>query len=120
MEIGKLNQRITILENRTEIDEIGNHTPRWDEVFSLWAMVTVKNSSENTDAGVTKEVQKTEFLIRMHPELCSADSTTHCIKFRDIFYDISAIIPYYNNPAYMKIIATARKAGGENGNSCIY
>lgn len=120
MEIGKLNQRITLLEHRTEIDEFDNHVAKWEEVFSLWAMVTVKSSFETTDAGVAKEVQKTEFLIRMHPELCSVDSTTHCIKFRDNIYNISEIIPYYDRKAYMKITATARKAGGENGNSCIY
>lgn len=46
MEIGKLNQRITILENRTVVDEIGNHTSKWDEVFSCWAKVSVKSSAE--------------------------------------------------------------------------
>jgi len=42
MEIGKLNQRITVLENRTVVDEIGNHTTKWEEAFSCWANVTVK------------------------------------------------------------------------------
>lgn len=37
MEIGTLNQRITILEHRTGIDEIGNHITKWEETFSLWA-----------------------------------------------------------------------------------
>ena len=62
MEIGNLNQRITILEHRTVIDEIGNHITKWEETFSLWAKVAVKTASETTDAGVTKEVQKLEFL----------------------------------------------------------
>lgn len=34
MEIGNLNQRITILEHRTVIDEIGNHITKWEETFS--------------------------------------------------------------------------------------
>ena len=34
MEIGTLNQRITILEHRTVIDEIGNHITKWEETFS--------------------------------------------------------------------------------------
>ena len=29
MEIGTLNQRITILEHRIFIDEIGNHITKW-------------------------------------------------------------------------------------------
>ena len=55
MEIGTLNQRITILEHRTAIDEIGNHITKREETFSLWAKVIVKTASETTDAGVTKE-----------------------------------------------------------------
>lgn len=51
MEIGKLNQRITILENRTVVDEIGNHTSKWDEVFSCWAKVSVKSSAEQVNTG---------------------------------------------------------------------
>ena len=54
MEIGTLNQRITILEHRTVIDEIGNHITKWEETFSLIAKVKVKKASEKTDAGVTK------------------------------------------------------------------
>lgn len=67
MEIGTLNQRITILEHRTGIDEIGNHITKWEETFSLWAKVTVKTASETTDAGITQEVQKLEFLVRQSP-----------------------------------------------------
>ena len=69
MEIGTLNQRITFLENRVVTDEIGNHTAVWDEVFSCWAKVTLKASAEHTDAGVTKETQALEFLIRQSSKL---------------------------------------------------
>ena len=51
MEIGKLNQRITILEHNTKIDSIGNHKAQWEELFSCWAAVNVKSSSETTDVG---------------------------------------------------------------------
>lgn len=51
MEIGKLNQRITILENRTVVDEIGNHTSKWDEVFSCWAKVGVKKLCRTSEYG---------------------------------------------------------------------
>ena len=53
MEIGTLNQRITILEHRTVVDEIGNHITNCEETFSLWAKVIVKTASETPDAGVT-------------------------------------------------------------------
>ena len=44
MEIGKLNQRILVLENHVKKDAIGNHKAQWEEVFSLWASVTVGNT----------------------------------------------------------------------------
>lgn len=46
MEIGTLNQRIAFLEHSTKVDGIGNHTARWEEVFSCWAAVSVKTSTE--------------------------------------------------------------------------
>ena len=71
MEIGTLNQRITILEHRTVIDEIGNHTAVWDEAFSCWAKVTMKNKqtkkniqnlqeyADLADTAMKKAVRKT-------------------------------------------------------------
>ena len=53
MEIGTLNQRIAFLEHSTKIDGIGNHKARWEEAFSCWAAVSVKTSTETTEAGVT-------------------------------------------------------------------
>ena len=69
MEIGNLNQRITILEHNTKIDSIGNHKAQWEELFSCWAAVNVKSSSETTEAGVTKEGSSLEFTVR-HRILC--------------------------------------------------
>ena len=81
MEIGNLNQRITILEHRTVVDEIGNHTTKWEEIFSLWAKVTVKTATETTDAGITKEVQKLEFLVRQSPASLNINSTNFSHSF---------------------------------------
>lgn len=114
MEIGKLNQRITVLEHHTKIDSIGNHITKWEEIFSLWAMVIVKNSSETTEAGITKNVQTVEFLVRMTSNMLNANSTTHCILFRGVMYDIIGILPFYDHNSYMKIQVTARKAGVED------
>lgn len=76
MEIGKLNQRITVLEHSTKIDSIGNHKAQWEELFSCWAAVAVKSSSETTDAGVTKEVSSLEFTIRQTPDTLRMKKST--------------------------------------------
>ena len=111
MEIGNLNQRITILEHRTVIDEIGNHITKWEETFSLWAKVTVKTASETTEAGVTKEVQKLEFLVRQSPASLNINSTNFHILFRNNIYNVTGITPLYDHNSYMKIDGEIRKAG---------
>jgi len=113
MEIGTLNQRITFLENCVVTDEIGNHTVVWDEAFSCWAKVTLKASSEHTDAGVTKETQTLEFLIRQSQHWMPS-VTGNRILFQGNIYDIIGITPDYLHKDYLKLMAEARKAG-QNG-----
>lgn len=115
MEIGKLNQRITILENSVKVDGIGNHKAQWDDAFSCWAAVSVKNSSENSDNGTTKEVQTLQFVIRQNAMAMGISATANRISFRGVIYDIVGISPNFKYRDYLKITATARKAGVENG-----
>ena len=110
MEIGTLNQRIAFLENRVVTDEIGNHTAMWDEAFSCWAKVTLKASVEHTDAGVTKETQALEFLIRQSQHWMPS-VTGNRILFRDVIYNITSVTPDYLHKDYLKLTAEARKTG---------
>ena len=110
MEIGTLNQRITFLVNRVVTDEIGNHTAVWDEAFSCWAKVTLKASAEHTEAGVTKETQTLEFLIRQSQHWMPSTSANR-ILFQGAVYDITGITLDYLHKDYLKITAEARKAG---------
>ena len=97
MEIGNLNQRITILEHNTKIDSIGNHKAQWEKLFSFWAAVAVKSSSETTEAGVTKDVSSLEFTIRQTPDTMRINSTTHKILFRGLTYDMNSVIQITNH-----------------------
>jgi SPP1 family predicted phage head-tail adaptor len=111
LEIGKLNQRITILENRTVIDEIGNHIAKWEETYSCWACVSVKTSTESDNAGVSKEVQTVQFIIRQNFQTVRLSTTINRILFRNLEYDITGIVPDFVRNDYIKITATTRKAG---------
>lgn len=111
MEIGKLNQRITILEQSARVDNIGNHKAQWDELFSCWASVSVKNSVENSDNGTTKEVQTLQFMIRQNNMTIGISTTANRISFRCVIYDIIGISPNFEYRDYLKITARARKAG---------
>ncbi|MDE6780456.1 MAG: phage head closure protein [Ruminococcus sp.] len=115
MEIGKLNQRITILENTTHIDNKGNHKAQQDELFSCWACVSMRNSvnasTEQTKAGVTKEVQTLQFMIRQNSETLRISTNENCILFRGVIYNITGISPDFERRDYLKITAVARKVG---------
>ena len=111
MDFDKLNQRITILEHRTVVDEIGNHITKWDEVYSCWANVTVKNSAENTNTGVTKEVQSVSFVVRQSLFMLSLNATTHRILFRGQEYNIKSVQRDYLQNSYITLICEVRKAG---------
>ena len=110
MEIGTLNQRITLLEQRVKVDAIGNHCNRWEEAFSCWARVTLKSSVENADTGVTKEVQTLDFYIRQQQQWMPSTSANR-ILFQGVVYDITSVTPDFIRKDYLKLTATARKAG---------
>jgi SPP1 family predicted phage head-tail adaptor len=111
VEIGKLNQRITILENRTIVDEIGNHTAKWEEIFSCWACGSVQSSTESNDNGTSKEIQTMQFFIRQNSQTVRLSTTINRILFRNLEYDITGIVPDFVHNDYIKITAVARKAG---------
>ncbi len=111
MEIGQLNQRITILENSVKVDGIGNHKARWEELFSCWASVSVKNSTENADNGVTKEVVSVEFVVRQTPDTLRISTSANKLQFRGLTYNINGIIPNFKSMDYMKIVAGTRRVG---------
>ena len=91
--------------------EIGNHITQWDEVYSCWANVTVKSAAENTNTGVTKEVQSVSFLVRQSSYLLSLNATTHRILFRGQTFDIVSVKPDYEKMDYLAIEGEVRKAG---------
>jgi len=114
MEIGNMNQRITILENHAKADSIGNHLNVWEEITSCWAEVRVKNlqsSSEKTTAGVTKEIRTIIFTVRQSPNLCYINSTTHKILFRHKIYNIISVQVDYAHGGYLTITCEIHEAG---------
>lgn len=111
MNFDELNQRITILEHRTAQDEIGNHITKWDEVYSCWAKVTEKSSVENTNTGVTKEIQSVSFVVRQSLFMLSLNATTHRILFKGLIYNIKSVQRDYLHNSYITIMCEVRKAG---------
>jgi len=105
MEIGTMKQRIAVYANKTVTDSIGNHTTQQEKLFSCWASVYVKNSSESTPYAEIREMQTIEFKIRQR----ELSTTANCIEFRGNRYNIIGIFPNYKSMDYMKIVCEVRK-----------
>ncbi len=115
MEIGRMNQKIDILGSVTEIDGIGNHRNTWKKLYSVWAQAYMRNSvtasSEETAAGVTKEIQQTVFKVRQSSDTRVLTTTAHRVRFLGLEYDITGIKPDFTKKDYLEIICEVRKAG---------
>ncbi|MFR6399375.1 phage head closure protein [Ruminococcus sp.] len=75
---------------------------------SCWAKVTLKASAEHTDAGVTKETQTLEFLIRQNQRWMPS-VTGNRILFRDVTYNITSVTPDYLHKDYLKLTCRSQK-----------
>ena len=79
------------------------------------SFVTAISCSKRAEsAGVTKEVQKLEFLVRQSPASMNINSTNFRILFRNNIYNVTGITPLYDHNNYMKIDGGIRKAGASD------
>ena len=91
MDIGALRSRITIQENGTDVDEIGNRMPVWTDSFSCWATVSgTSGDAQSEDAGLTADHAELSFTVRYCTETASVSIKTHRILFGGEAYDIVA------------------------------
>lgn len=113
MEIGKLNQRISILKNNIHTDEIGNHLNTWESVYDCWAYITANSSSENFESGVTYDSLTYSFYIRQNQFTSNLTTTNYRIEFKEQLFDIKGIIFDFNLKDYIKIEAQFHKKGDD-------
>ncbi len=85
MNVGLLNERITIQRNATVVDEIGNHTNDWAEYYSCACTVGGESyrTSETEVAAQTVDHSDISFTVRS----CRLTDAVGTDKFRIIFYD---------------------------------
>ena len=55
MNIAGLRVRITIQQNSTKIDSIGNHTSAWTDYFSCWATASNQTGNEDDEGSTADE-----------------------------------------------------------------
>ena len=94
MDIGAMNEKITIQKNVPTVDAIGNHREVWTDYYTCHATVSGEESSvssEAEEAGQRVEKGKIAFTVRWCFALNSVNSTGYRISFKNELYDITGI-----------------------------
>ena len=94
MDIGAMNEKITIQKNTPTVDAIGNHREVWTDYYSCHATVSGEESSvssEAEEAGQRVEKGKIAFTVRYCSDLASVTSTDYRVSFKGDLFDITGI-----------------------------
>ncbi|MCP1638608.1 SPP1 family predicted phage head-tail adaptor [Streptococcus gallinaceus] len=91
MKVSILNERITILKSMVKVDEIGNHSNEWKEVYTCFATISNESSQETTDHGVIYDDSKIDFTIRYASEVATLSSTGYRVRFNNQLYNLMGI-----------------------------
>lgn len=110
--IAERNQRITVQQNETVTDRIGNHTSAWTDFLELWANVTITASTEGTEAGVTSMRQTMKAIVLKSAQTAALCSNRHPVRRRGLQrYRCDAVLHQRRSGADHGGVA-AGKAGG--------
>lgn len=72
MDAGQLNNRITIQQQSTSVDALGQPVATWSDVALVWADVKFQSGSESIKAGAQVATSKCSIRIRYRTGLTSA------------------------------------------------
>lgn len=91
MDIGSMNQRITLQRHQTVVDGIGNHISAWVDFHSCFAYVNLTSGSENGTEPSVRSDEALTFTIRWCRKLEALNSKEYRISFCGKFYNITCV-----------------------------
>jgi SPP1 family predicted phage head-tail adaptor len=91
MDVARLNVRIMIQRNETEVDRYGNHKSVWKDYFPCWATCRNQTGSEKDEAGQTLEEDRMDFTVRYSSETAAVVSTKYRILLNGRIYNIDHV-----------------------------
>ena len=78
MEVSLLNVRILFQENTVTVDEIGNRTNEWKDLYSCFATISGEGGTEKSAAGlIVKNIDSLKNRIVFNSELYNIVSIDH-------------------------------------------
>lgn len=101
MRAGALNNLLTIQQNGTSVDELGQPVEGWTDVAQVWGNVRHLRGVEAIKAGAVTSTVRASIRIRYRPDLNAgmrvlADGRT---------YEIKAVLPDMQRREYVDLVA---------------
>ncbi len=91
MNIALLNTRITIQQQITMVDDIGNHLNTWQDYYSCAATVSGETNGEAEEAATTVDDTNACFTVRYCRKVSTITSTNFRVVFDGQIYDILSV-----------------------------
>ena len=91
MNIALLNTRITIQQQTTTVDAIGNHITAWQDYYTCAATVSGETNGEAEEAATTVDDTNASFTIRYSEKVSAITNTGFRIIFEGQIYDIISV-----------------------------
>lgn len=91
MNIGLLNQRITIQASTISSDDIGNRIQTWYDLYTCCATVSKESGQEQFNAGRTTDGVTCTFTVRYSSEVRGITPREHRVKFAGAYYNILSV-----------------------------
>jgi SPP1 family predicted phage head-tail adaptor len=103
MEIGQMNERITLLKSKVQsgavIDLDDNN--KWEDYRQAWAKVECLKGSEYFSAMAVNSETSLRFIIWY----CKDADTTMAVKYQKHIYNITSVYPLDNTKTWLIIMA---------------
>ena len=91
MNIALLNTRITIQQQTTTVDTIGNHINTWQDYYTCAATVSGETNGETEEAATTVDDTNACFTIRYCALVSAITNTNFRVDFDGQLYDILSV-----------------------------
>jgi SPP1 family predicted phage head-tail adaptor len=101
MDIGRLNKRITIEQQSTTYDAVGQLVESWSTFATVWANIKHNSGAETIKSDAITSTVRASFRIRY---LQGVDAGMR-VTYQSSLYRITAVLPHVGDKRYLDIVA---------------
>lgn len=101
MQAGRLSSRVTIQSPGTTTDELGQPSPGWTDVATVWADIRMKSGLEAIKAGASVSVVQASIRVRYRAGITAGMRIVHNLQA----FNIVAVMPDVGGREFVDLVA---------------